>query len=74
MSVPWLDLASVLGVGLLLGAGAAALFATGIRALSPAEVAGRAYVPPGSGRRLAGVGCLALCALVVGYGVYTLVG
>jgi hypothetical protein len=66
--VPWADLGSVLGVGLLLGAGVVALYAVGVRALTPAAGSGR----PGAGTTAVAVACFALCAVAVAYALYTL--
>jgi hypothetical protein len=67
--VPWADLGSVLGVGLLLGAGIVALYAVGVRASTPAAGNGR----PGAGPTAVAVACFALCGIAVAYGLYTLV-
>ncbi|MFF5175727.1 hypothetical protein ACFY3U_24300 [Micromonospora sp. NPDC000089] len=69
VDIAWADLGLVLVVGLLLGAGVVALYAVGIRALSTAE--GPTGAAPVAGRAVA-VLCFAICALAVGYGIYTL--
>jgi hypothetical protein len=66
--VPWADLGAVLGAGLLLGAGVVALYAVGVRALTPAAGSAR----PGAGTTAIAVACFALCAIAVAYGLYTL--
>ena len=66
--IPWSDLGTVLGVGLLLGAGVVALYATGVRALTPAADGGR----PGAAAKALAAGCFTICALAVAYGLYTL--
>ena len=66
--VPWADLGAVLGAGLLLGAGVVAVYAVGVRALTPAAEGGR---PSGAAKAVAAA-CFAVCAAAVAYGLYTL--
>lgn len=81
----WIDLsalAKVLGVGLLAGAGLPALFALGLRSLSPraTATAGRAGSPGQAEGQLAGPAgtaaaglCFAVVLAGVAYGVYLVV-
>lgn len=66
MHIVWSDLGLVLVVGLVLGAGVAALFAVGVRALAPADGTST------TGGRVVAYGCFALCAAAVLYGLYVL--
>jgi hypothetical protein len=76
--IPWADLGSVLGVGLLLGAGVVALYALGVRALTPASTAdadgsdGETAATATAGAKAFAVVCFAICAAAVAYGLYTL--
>jgi hypothetical protein len=77
--VPWADLGSVVLVGLLLGAGVVAVYAFGVRVLSPAPTAGVAdssddetLAPVSVGAKVFAVLCFAICTAAVGYGLYTL--
>jgi len=68
MEIAWGDLGLVLAVGLLVGVGAVAHFAVGVRTLaSPAQARHLT-----ASRATAGL-CFAVCAAAVGYGIYTLV-
>jgi hypothetical protein len=68
MNIAWGDLGLVLLVGLAAGAGVVAVFALGVAALAgPSE----STAEPAAGlRRLVGYACFAVCAAVVGYGIY----
>jgi hypothetical protein len=71
--VPWADLGSVVVVGLLLGAGVVALYALGVRVISPADGSDGETLPTVSaGARAFAVLCFAICAAAVAYGLYTL--
>jgi hypothetical protein len=59
MHIPWDELGQVLMVGLLAGTGVVAVFAFGVTSLA-------------TGVRSAAYLCFAVCALAVGYGLYTL--
>ncbi|MFB9237742.1 hypothetical protein ACFFWC_19640 [Plantactinospora siamensis] len=84
MHIAWGDLGLVAVVGLVLGAGLVALFAVGVRAIAPAAPAGAAgmdadgdgrteetVAPSAAARGLAGL-CFLICAVAIGYGIYTL--
>jgi hypothetical protein len=66
MHIAWSDLGLVLLAGLVLGAGVAALYAVGIRALAPATGGGT------TGGRVLGIACFAVCAIAVCLGLYVL--
>jgi hypothetical protein len=82
MSTSWINLDAlwkIIVVGLLLGAGLPALFAVGLRALSPAS---SVTVEPESGAASAGASlfgkviavlCFAIVLAAIGWGVYKIV-
>jgi hypothetical protein len=72
MHIAWHSLGQVLGVGLLVGAGAVTVFALGILGLNRVAVArdGGRTDPVGIG--VAGL-CFLACAAAVGYGIYLIV-
>ena len=76
-STSWINLDAlwkIIVVGLLLGAGLPALFAVGLRALSPAAAEGET---PAAGGNVAGkavaVLCFAIVLAAIGWGVYKIV-
>lgn len=75
-STSWINLDAlwkIVVVGVLLGAGLPALFAVGLRALSPATAGGAA--PAGgnlAGKVIAAV-CFAVVLAAIGWGVYKIV-
>ena len=84
MSTSWINLDAlwkIIVVGLLLGAGLPALFAVGLRALSPASSA-TVTTESGSGTAWAGASllgkvvavlCFAIVLAAIGWGVYKIV-
>jgi hypothetical protein len=64
--IAWNDLGLVLAVGLVLGAGVAALYAVGVRALAPADGTST------TGGRALAYSCFVACAAAVLYGLYVL--
>jgi hypothetical protein len=84
MSTSWINLDAlwkIIVVGLLLGAGLPALFAVGLRALSPASTApvaaeaGAAGTPASASLigRVTAVLCFAIVLAAIGWGVYKIV-
>ena len=76
-STSWINLDAlwkIVVVGVLLGAGLPALFAVGLRALTPATAEGEA---PAAGGNLVGkvvaVVCFAVVLAAIGWGVYKIV-
>jgi len=65
--IEWEALGSVLVAGLILGAGLPALFALGVKMLTPVTADGVQYVSPV--RRSLGYLCFAICILAVALGV-----
>ncbi|HKS98305.1 MAG TPA: hypothetical protein VJT31_02145 [Rugosimonospora sp.] len=72
MQIAWHSLGQVLGVGLLVGAGAVIVFTLGVLGLNRVAVAREDGRGDALGAGIAGV-CFLACAAIVVYGIYLVV-